>query len=449
MQNLVTQIQALSQPADWGHLVTTLETDGVLSAAGGVGAVGGILAQLNAQDHTVGFAVLLHFKTSADEAAGNSTGDLETLRQVHDLVMMGGAAALQHVRSRVCEVCKVFALAARRTGRAILGVRVLKNAVEKLRPTPEHLTSVHADFLMLCLAAKLMKPTASILEQRILKISTDCVQPRDMLLYYYYGGMVMAATKQFSKALDLLMLAFTMPCHALTEIVVEAYKKYMLVSMILHGEVQALPKYTGTLVQRLIKTCCTEYNELATALATHKPDEVQKSIDKYRTVLVRDQNLGLANQALASVYKRNIQRLTQTFVTLSLEDIAQEVGLQGAEEAKGQLLAMIGQGQISASIDESKGMVSFDKSADPDTSHVLFKKLSEQIAVAMELNSKLRAVDEAISTNHAYLSKVSSQERQSRWGEPSEWPGGAAAGATSDEMMDVGEKPPGFNSSHA
>ncbi|KAJ1481665.1 hypothetical protein T484DRAFT_1806690, partial [Baffinella frigidus] len=166
------------------------------------------------------------------------------------------------------------------------------------------------------------------------------------------------------------------------------------------------------------ETCCTEYNELATALATHKPDEVQKSIDKYRTVLVRDQNLGLANQALASVYKRNIQRLTQTFVTLSLEDIAQEmgvrqqqkeVGLQGAEEAKGQLLAMIGQGQISASIDESKGMVSFDKSADPDTSHVLFKKLSEQIAVAMELNSKLRAVDEAISTNHAYLSKVSSQ----------------------------------------
>jgi hypothetical protein len=82
MQNLVTQIQALSQPADWGHLVTTLDSDGVLSAAGGVGAVGGILAQLNAQDHTVGYAVLLHFKISADEAAGNSTGDLETLRQV-------------------------------------------------------------------------------------------------------------------------------------------------------------------------------------------------------------------------------------------------------------------------------------------------------------------------------------------------------------------------------
>ena len=82
MQNLVTQIQALSQPADWGHLVTTLDSDGVLSGAGGVGAVGGILAQLNAQDHTVGYAVLLHFKTSADEAAGNSTGDLETLRQV-------------------------------------------------------------------------------------------------------------------------------------------------------------------------------------------------------------------------------------------------------------------------------------------------------------------------------------------------------------------------------
>ena len=288
-------------------------------------------------------------------------------------------------------------------------VQVLRTAVEKLRPSPEHVTSVHAEFLMLCLAAKHMKAAVPVLEQRILKISTDCVSARDFLLYYYYGGMLMAANKNFTMALDLLMLAFTMPCHALSGLVVEAYKKYMLISLILHGEVQQLPEYTGTLVQRLIKTCCHEYNELANAMATHKVEKVKKVVRRYTEAFTKDQNLGLAEQALESVYRRNIQRLTQTFVTLSLEDIAQQVSLPGASEAKAQLLSMIGKGQISASIDEGKGMVSFDKEADPNTSDVLAAKLERQILVAMELNEKLRAADEAISVNPTYLGKISTQ----------------------------------------
>ena len=86
----------------------------------------------------------------------------------------------------------------------------------------------------------------------------------------------------------------------------------------------------------------------------------------------------------------------------------------------------------------------------------------------MELNEKLRQADEDISANAAYLSKVSIQERQLRWGDSGEDGGGdggddddyeeeeeeeegsltiwiewAATGA--EEMLDVGEKPAGFN----
>jgi hypothetical protein len=81
MQNLVTQIQALSQPKDWGHLVSTLDNEGALASLGGASAVGGILAQLNPQQHTVGFAVLLHVKTREDYGKGNFDGGMETMRQ--------------------------------------------------------------------------------------------------------------------------------------------------------------------------------------------------------------------------------------------------------------------------------------------------------------------------------------------------------------------------------
>jgi hypothetical protein len=38
-------------------------------------------------------------------------------------------------------------------------------------------------------------------------------QPRDYLLYFYYGGMVYSAIQRFGKALDMFQLAFTMPCQ--------------------------------------------------------------------------------------------------------------------------------------------------------------------------------------------------------------------------------------------
>jgi len=41
------------------------------------------------------------------------------------------------------------------------------------------------------------------------------------------------------------------------------------------------------------------------------------------------------------MYKRNIQRLTQTYLTLSLEDIANTVHLNSAKEAEMHVLQMV------------------------------------------------------------------------------------------------------------
>lgn len=53
---------------------------------------------------------------------------------------------------------------------------------------------------------------------------------------------------------------------------------------------------------------------------------------------MQDGNLGLVKLVLAGRTKRAIQKLTQTFLTLSLADIAQQVGLQDASEAEGHIL---------------------------------------------------------------------------------------------------------------
>ncbi|KAM0068354.1 putative proteasome component (PCI) domain, winged helix-like DNA-binding domain superfamily [Helianthus debilis subsp. tardiflorus] len=59
------------------------------------------------------------------------------------------------------------------------------------------------------------------------------------------------------------------------------------------------------------------------------------------------------------MYKRNIQRLTQTYLTLSLQDIANTAEISTPKEAEMHVLQMIEDGEIYAAINQKDGMVRF------------------------------------------------------------------------------------------
>lgn len=134
---------------------------------------------------------------------------------------------------------------------------------------------------------------------------------------------------------------------AVSHIMLEAYKKYILVSLILHGKVQPLPKYTSQIVGRFIKVrtgrhlrvwmmesyevmnlllsvlladlvffCYLQplsnaYHELAQVYTTNNPSELRSLVNKHSETFTRDNNTGLVKQCLSSLYKKNIQRLTK------------------------------------------------------------------------------------------------------------------------------------------
>lgn len=101
------------------------------------------------------------------------------------------------------------------------------------------------------------------------------------LLYYYYGGMIYAALKNWERALYFLEIALTTPSMAISMIMVEAYKKYVLISLIVNGKPPQLPKYTSNIVNRFNKTLGTGYKKLAQAYEKHDSTEVSNIITKH------------------------------------------------------------------------------------------------------------------------------------------------------------------------
>ncbi len=141
------------------------------------------------------------------------------------------------------------------------------------------------------------------------------------------------------------------------------------------------------------------YHEITTVFATNKPNSLELVLQKHREVLQRENNWGLAKQVQQSLYKKIIQRLTQTFLTLSLNDMALRVQLPSVMEAEKLVLTMvfdfirkelveyfvnnlvtqIEEGDIYASISQKDGMVLFHDNPDKYDSTCTVERIQKEV----------------------------------------------------------------------
>eukprot|EP00005_Dracoamoeba_jomungandri_P001569 CAMPEP_0174262424 /NCGR_PEP_ID=MMETSP0439-20130205/12966_1 /TAXON_ID=0 /ORGANISM="Stereomyxa ramosa, Strain Chinc5" /LENGTH=344 /DNA_ID=CAMNT_0015347129 /DNA_START=373 /DNA_END=1407 /DNA_ORIENTATION=- len=302
--------------------------------------------------------------------------------------------------------------------RAIAAVMPLKEAMEKLTPESETLTPLHADFVQVCLLSKTYRAALPVVREDL----TQIVNPKrfdfhhtDLLRYFYYGGMVFVGVKDFKRALEFFKQGFTVSAAVLSAIMVECYKKHILVSLLLFGHVKPVPKYTSSLVQRHLKSLCPQYQELVNAFSTNSTDEVHKVAAQHSDAFQKDNNFGLVKQCIQSLYRRNIKRHTRTYLTLSLEHIAESVRLESPKEAESYILSMIDKGEIFATINQKDGMVSFGEDPEEYNDNAMLEHLDKQIKKNMGIAHKLRHVDHTIACSEVYLSKTTMQDRHGRW----------------------------------
>jgi len=64
-------------------------------------------------------------------------------------------------------------------------------------------------------------------------------------------------------------------------------------------------------------------------------------VNRSAMLKILDRNMGLVKQCITAMYKKNIQCLTKTFMTLSLTDMANRGQLSGPKEAEQYVLHMV------------------------------------------------------------------------------------------------------------
>lgn len=187
----------------------------------------------------------------------------------NSLNMLGKPRRLPQRHGPTHLLCPLFLPRKTDLPKPLLATRPIREAILRLDPSCAVFTSTHLLFVQLCLRAKAYAYALPVLDKHVchfpapssrasskfslvlcarhesgLSFITDSsalsstLTYKDYLLYFLYGGMVYMALKEWRKAFHFLGAVISMPTvGSISMVMVEAYKKWVLVGLLANGKV--------------------------------------------------------------------------------------------------------------------------------------------------------------------------------------------------------------------
>lgn len=321
----------------------------------------------------------------------------------------------EHARlapDRVTVLAKGIVALAETQNNPHFAIQPLFDLVRRYPPDPSYLTSIHPLFVLVCVTCQHFAQALPVLQNPIANIDTDLsdLNYNDNLIYHYAGGIAYAALKRWAEAQEFLEICVSSPGTAPAALQLEALKKLKLIQLIATGTTSQLPKYTHLALPRLLKI--TPYNSFINAYP-QKSEVLHEILDKERSTFISETNLGLIQQALDRAPRWTIKKLTATYVTLSLSDIARAVKIHSEDEARQLVLNMIESSDICAKI-SSDGSVTFSDPAPRVTKAEVDKILQD----VQSQTDALIEMEMEMGISKEYLSKAIKSKDESTWSQP-------------------------------
>ena len=317
------------------------------------------------------------------------------------------------IENRFYHIAQVFTIYLTKLNMPMQGILPLKNALLNARADDYTLTPIHADFLQLCILSRCYNSALPVVKSTILSISRGGIfHHSHFLRFYYYGGIVMLAVKQYEAAMGLFDRVISARAVVISAIMFEAYKKYILTSLLVEGKVSG---GKSSMVQRHLKALTQPYHEFATSYATKSFEDINKCVEKNAEIFIKDKNLGLIKKCISNLYNANIKSYTKTYLTLSLKGISEGAKIEKLEEVENRLVGMIETGELYASVNQKDGIVSFSEANEKyDTSNTL-SQLDNSLKTLIRLGDIIKFQDDKNALNFNYIQRTQLQEQ--RWEE--------------------------------
>jgi COP9 signalosome complex subunit 3 len=330
------------------------------------------------------------------------------------LITQGDVDQIKLAKGYFSKCCKRYAQCLVQDNQAASGIRFLYLAISLVNDGDlTLLTPLHYTVPLLCVRSKFYNKALELLANTAFKIeSLDAsgMEAEDFLAYYFYSGMVYLGLKQFEKALEMFQMSLMLPSIGgrVSDIQVESYKKYLLCCLLTEGKKLELPSYTPDGSLRTLQLLCDGYERLCKVFVKGVVGEVQKVATDCYDSFYKDNNMGLVKQCIESLSRSNIRKLTNTYISMSLAQLASLAKLESAAVAEGHLTAMIAEGTLFAVIDHREAKITFTENPEEYDTMRMVRQLDAKVQEVVKVSQFLKKSDDDLRRSADYIKKSES-----------------------------------------
>lgn len=253
---------------------------------------------------------------------------------------------------------------------------------------------------------------------------TNALKSTAVLEYDLLVGLIYCSRRNWAKAYAAFERVITFPTRdsGTSKIMAEAYKKWILVGLLLNGKYEALPTLTGSGATKLYQTLGKPYKEVATLFETDNAEELMAEVAKQAAIWNEDQNLGLIREVLAAYQMWQVLNLQHVYSKISIAEIRQRTksgqsgnNLSKDEDVETLIQNMIISGMLNGVIEKNDDGVTFLTFLPPSTvlSEQDFAKELARTAFRLKaLQPVFKATNERLGTSKEYVKHLAKEQRR-------------------------------------
>ncbi len=275
---------------------------------------------------------------------------------------------------------------AEQTRNAIPAIQLLNIFILRLDNTSSTFTSTHHSYVRLCLLAHAYAEGADILDRPIYNIpaatdkQTDArsykykcsthdtsatyltlnmglslkITSKGYMEYYLMGALCYIGLGQYAKAIVFLEVVLAAPAqqNVASLVMVEAYKKWVLLNLLVHGSIPGLPRSAPQTAVKHIRAMAKAYDCVAEAFKGKDRQRLQAEIEQGTEVWNDEHNYGLMVEVFNAHRKFAISRLAKTYAAISVAEVARQTSAEpdNVSETLAYLQNLIATGNLQATI---------------------------------------------------------------------------------------------------
>jgi COP9 signalosome complex subunit 3 len=144
-----------------------------------------------------------------------------------------------------------------------------------------------------------------------------------VLEYELLSGLIFMSQRDWTRAMESLEKVVTHPVKdkAVSKIMVEAYKKWVLVGVLRTGRPPTLPALTSAAAKQSYGTLANPYTQLAAVFTNEDPNQLLADIAANSEIWTQDRNEGLVQELLAYYQRWQIINLREVYRQVSISKI--------------------------------------------------------------------------------------------------------------------------------